>query len=482
MISSRHICALIPTYNNGGTILDIVRRVAEQMHDIIVVVDGSTDDTVLLLKKERKVMGDRLTIVTLGENQGKGFALQQGFASAKRKGFTHVLTIDGDGQHYPEDIPALYRAHAIHPDAVIVGTRVLEQENMPQRNTFANRFSNFWFAAQTGLYLADTQCGFRIYPLSGILTPRLLTSRYEAELTLLVFATWANVPIVPVPVRVYDPPEEERVSHFRPAYDFTRISLLNIFLCALVLPYGLPRRWWRTLWYYTFFTLYLLLYVTPAMRLIQLRYGQTDTMNRHLHRFVQKNVKPLLFLIPDVPFRITGRPYNSKPAIYIANHNSHLDILTMMRLSNRLTFVGKEWVLKNPLFGRLAKGYHIIPATLDKDQLLEEIRRVTDLGYSVVIFPEGTRSTTGELQTFHRGAFYFADQLHLPIRPVVLRGLYDVWNKTTIHIGTPGAMEVIRMPEIGPDDPRRQEGYAKMSKRMAAEYRKWLDQYAYPFN
>lgn len=233
-----NICAVIPTYNNAGTIGDVVRRVSAQLAHVIVVVDGSTDQT-------REVLSGLdvpFTLVDLPQNGGKGAALKQGFRAARELGFTHVLTIDADGQHLPEDIPLLVTASRAHPDAIIVGCRGLKQDNMPAKNTFANRFSNFWFAVQTAQYLPDTQSGYRIYPLEKIRGERLMTARYESELTLLVFSAWAGVQIVPIGVRVYYPPKEERVSHFRPAYDFTRISILNTCLCVLALVYGLPRR------------------------------------------------------------------------------------------------------------------------------------------------------------------------------------------------------------------------------------------------
>ena len=307
-----------------------------------------------------------------------------------------------------------------------------------------------------------------------------MTARYEAELALLVFSAWANVPIIPVPVNVYYPPREQRVSHFRPAYDFTRISILNTILCVLALIYGLPRRWWRSLWYYPYFSLYLLLYATPAMRILRWHYGDTEGFDALLHRLVRKQTRPLLTLIPGVDLVETGAEYADSPAIYIANHCSNLDIVYSLTINDKMTFIAKDWVLKNALFGPLAHGYHILPGSLDKKSMEEEIRRVTNLGYSVLIFPEGTRSKTGELGTFHRGAFYFADSLHLPIRPLVFRGFGDVWNKTDAHIGYVRQMEIIRLPEIAPDDPRRADGYAKMCKLMAAEYKNLLDQFAYP--
>ena len=473
MILADHICALIPTYNNGGTIGSVVERVSAQMKHIIVVVDGSTDNT-------REVLAGlsvQLTIVDYAQNAGKGVALKRGFLKARQMGFTHVLTIDADGQHYPEDIPLLYRAHTIHPDAIVVGSRVLVQKNMPARNTFANRFSNFWFRIQTGLNLPDTQSGFRIYPLERMHGERLMTSRYEAELSLLVFSAWANVPVVPVPVRVYYPPKNERVSHFRPARDFLRISLLNTVLCVFAIIYGLPRRWWRSLYYYPFFALYLLLYITPSMRRLQRRFGDSEEMNCRLHQFVKQAVLPLINGIHGLHPKLQGPNISPQPAIIIANHNSFLDILMLMSMSDKLTFIGKDWVLSNPLFGRLAKGYHIIPASLGTEELLSEIRRVTDLGYSVVVFPEGTRSKTGDIQTFHRGAFYFAEQLSLPIRPVVIRGFYDIWNKTTMHIGCVRNVQIITLPDITIQDPRRHLGYAQMSKLLAAEYREKISYY-----
>ena len=227
-------CVILPTYNNSGTLTDVVERTLKVCPDVIVVNDGSTDNTQAIL------CGLDVTVLNHYRNRGKGKALKTGLAYAAQNGFTHAVTIDSDGQHFPEDIPAMIEASLQHPDDIIVGCRNLTTENMPRQNTFANRFSNFWFRLQTARKLEDTQSGFRIYPLDSLYGMGLITSRYEAELELLVFAAWHGVGVQGVPVHVWYAPEGERVSHFRPFWDFFRISVLNTVLCFGALLVGLP--------------------------------------------------------------------------------------------------------------------------------------------------------------------------------------------------------------------------------------------------
>ena len=231
MTDPRHICAVIPTYNNGRTVADVVRGVLRQGLPVLVVDDGSTDDTAQQLE------GLDIKVLRHERNRGKGRALKTGLEAARAQGYRFALTIDADGQHDPADIPALVAAAGER--TLVVGSRNIAAEGMSSGSTFANRFSNFWFTVQTGRKLPDTQTGFRIYPLEDLPSLKLLTSRYEAELTLLVFSAWKNLRLVPVPVRVYYP--EDRVSHFRPFADFFRISVLNTVLCVLAVVYGYPR-------------------------------------------------------------------------------------------------------------------------------------------------------------------------------------------------------------------------------------------------
>lgn len=234
-------CAVIPTYNNAGTIRRVVEDVRRQARHVIVVDDGSTDGTADRLE------GLDILLMRHGRNRGKGRALQTGLRHARSLGFKEAVTLDADGQHFADDIPALLQAAARRPGSLVVGSRDLATNGMPVRNTMANRFSNFWFRLQTGIRLPDTQTGFRLYPLCRMGSLWWLTARYEAELELLVWAAWRGIPLVPVPVRVWYPPEGERVSHFRPVRDFARISLLNTVLCGLAVVYGWPARLCRLL-------------------------------------------------------------------------------------------------------------------------------------------------------------------------------------------------------------------------------------------
>lgn len=239
-VEENEVCAVIPTYQNAKTLLKVVADVHRVVDTVIVVDDGSNDGTAALLDK---ATGNERPekVLTHPKNCGKGAALKTGLTYARQQGFRYAVTVDADGQHRADDIPALLKAVEEEPDALAIGCRGLQHENMPAKSTFANRFSNFWFALQTLQRLPDTQSGLRIYPLRCLHGLRWMSARYEAELTLLVFSAWAGVKLLPVPVSVYYPPRDQRVTHFRPGRDFTRISVLNTLLCFLMVVYGWPR-------------------------------------------------------------------------------------------------------------------------------------------------------------------------------------------------------------------------------------------------
>lgn len=239
-VEENEVCAVIPTYQNAKTLLKVVADVHRVVDTVFVVDDGSNDGTAALLDK---ATGNERPekVLTHPKNCGKGAALKTGLTYARQQGFRYAVTVDADGQHRADDIPALLKAVEEEPDALAIGSRGLQHENMPAKSTFANRFSNFWFALQTLQRLPDTQSGLRVHPLRRLHGLRWMSARYEAELTLLVFSAWAGVKLLPVPVSVYYPPRDQRVTHFRPGRDFTRISVLNTLLCFLMVVYGWPR-------------------------------------------------------------------------------------------------------------------------------------------------------------------------------------------------------------------------------------------------
>ncbi|MDN4030850.1 DUF2062 domain-containing protein [Chryseobacterium gambrini] len=234
-ISEKKICVLIPTYNNEKTLKRVIDGVLDYTEDIIVVNDGSTDSTREILRSYSQI-----EVIDLPENKGKGNGLKIGFRKAKELGYDYAITIDSDGQHYPDDIPVFVEALLNEKeDVLLIGNRNMSQDGIPKKSSFGNRFSNFWFWFETGIKLEDTQSGYRLYPLHKI-PKKYFTPKFEFEIEIIVRTAWRHVPVKNVPVKVlYDP--AERVSHFRPFKDFTRISILNTILVTITLLYIIPR-------------------------------------------------------------------------------------------------------------------------------------------------------------------------------------------------------------------------------------------------
>ncbi|HZG24007.1 MAG TPA: glycosyltransferase family 2 protein, partial [Chitinophagaceae bacterium] len=236
------VCVIIPTYNNAGTLGQVISDVSEYTSNIIVVNDGSTDNTEIILRGFPFI-----NVVSYEKNVGKGWALRKGFRQATSLGYHSAISIDSDGQHFAADLPSFINKLETDGDAIIIGSRNMDQASIPGKSSFGHKFSNFWFKVETGVDCPDTQSGFRLYPLRLLQNMHFFTRKYEFEIEVLVRAAWKGIRVDSVPVRVYYAPKGIRVTHFRPFKDFTRVSLLNTVLVIVAFLYIKPRDFFRAI-------------------------------------------------------------------------------------------------------------------------------------------------------------------------------------------------------------------------------------------
>jgi glycosyltransferase involved in cell wall biosynthesis len=210
---------IIPVYNHAATVAQVVKDAQALHFPVIVVDDGSTDTTYEQIKE---IAG--IEILRHQQNQGKGAAIMTGFAAAAAV-TDWAITIDADGQHYPEDTLKLIAAIPEGMRPIIVGVREgMAGEHVPWTSRFGRKFSNFWVWLSGGPALSDSQSGMRIYPLPQALHLGTKARRFQFEVEILVQARRKGVPVMEVPVRVNYNPAGSRISHFRPFVDFLRNS------------------------------------------------------------------------------------------------------------------------------------------------------------------------------------------------------------------------------------------------------------------
>lgn len=230
LFKEKKCCVIIPTYNNDQTLEKLLHDVLAYTQQVIVVNDGSTDKTAEILQKFNQI-----DVVSYAKNKGKGYALRKGIRHAYEQGFLYAITIDSDGQHFPGDLPKFVKQIDDHPNSIIIGNRNMDQDGIPGKSSFGNRFSNFWFWFETGIKLPDTQSGFRLYPLEPLSKMKFFTRKFEFEIEVIVRAAWKGIEVTTIPIQVYYAPKETRVSHFRPFRDFSRVSVLNTILVIYAL-------------------------------------------------------------------------------------------------------------------------------------------------------------------------------------------------------------------------------------------------------
>ncbi len=207
-------CAgVIPCFNEEASIADVVAGVRQFLPTVIVVDDGSSDQT------SAQAAGAGAQVIRLEANVGKGAALQSGARTALALGFEWMLNLDGDGQHRPEDVPNFFECAVRTRATLIIGNRMGQAASLPWIRRFVNLWMSRRLSAYAGRHLADSQCGYRLVKLSHWSSLGLRTRRYEIESELLISSVLAGYQVEFVPVEVI--PRGTR-SHINPLTDTLR--------------------------------------------------------------------------------------------------------------------------------------------------------------------------------------------------------------------------------------------------------------------
>ena len=209
------ICVVIPAYDVADAIESVVRGASRYVNTVFVVDDGSRDATADIAAAAGAV------VIRSTENKGKGEALKKLFVAAAQAGFKAVISMDGDGQHDPEELPRFIAKHRQHPDSIIVGSRMSARENIPRARYNSMHIARFYISYAANQFIEDTQCGYRVYPLELIGKMALTQDRYVTESEILIKAGDLGRQIHFIRIgAIYG----QIRSHFRPILDITAIT------------------------------------------------------------------------------------------------------------------------------------------------------------------------------------------------------------------------------------------------------------------
>ena len=201
-------CAIIPTYNESKNIGKVLAEIKQYKIGVIVIDDGSTDATSEIANNQGAI------VLNNEKNQGKGASLIRGFNYALSKGYDAVITMDGDGQHLPEDIPYFLRLAEYSDSQIFIGNRMNKTKNMPVVRVFTNRFMSWIISSIIGQSVPDTQCGYRLIKKKVLEKINLRTANYEIESEIIIKGARAGFKIEAVPIKTIYRDEKSKINPF----------------------------------------------------------------------------------------------------------------------------------------------------------------------------------------------------------------------------------------------------------------------------
>jgi len=243
-----NICIVVPVYNHENAIPRVVSKLKVHGLPCLLVNDGSSSVCSKVLADCAMLEPEWITLLTRHENGGKGAAVTDGFKEAIRRGFTHAIQIDADGQHDFQDIPKFIEASQLNPHAMILGSPLFD-ETVPKSRFYGRKFTNLWIRINTlSSVIADGMCGFRLYPLAAVeqlISVTHIAKRMDFDTDIVVRLYWQGVEAINMPTAVKYP--YDGVSHFNLWRDNLMISKTHarLFFGMLMRIPQLLSRYWR---------------------------------------------------------------------------------------------------------------------------------------------------------------------------------------------------------------------------------------------
>jgi glycosyltransferase involved in cell wall biosynthesis len=213
------ICVLIPSYNEESEIAKLIHELQRFSLDIVIVDDGSQDRTAAIAEScGAKVLRNI-------RNMGKGATLSRGFDYILNNGYDAVITMDGDGQHRPEDLPEFLAAAEPGDAGILIGNRMLDTKNMPFIRVVTNKFMSWLISRIANQKIHDTQCGYRLIKAEVLKKIKIETANFEAESEILIKASEAGFKIRSVPVETVYAQEKSQINPFIDTFRFLKFII-----------------------------------------------------------------------------------------------------------------------------------------------------------------------------------------------------------------------------------------------------------------